>query len=72
MGMYEGWSRAHNEGVPDRTPIKYKWGSVKERITEEEFHELNALVDSAPEWAGAQDDPRYLRWQELDKKVHLY
>lgn len=68
MGVYGAWSEKNRAGIPDQMPMRYKWHSVKDKITEDEFFELNALVDNSMNWKG-EDDPDYLRWKELDKKA---
>jgi hypothetical protein len=55
------------EGLQEDIPTRYTREQA-ERLSDEEFEELNALVDVFPQFAA--DDARRERWQELDNKVH--
>lgn len=71
MVSFNGFRERNMAGIPDQMPIKYKWSQVKDKISEEEFEELNNLVENSMNWAG-ENDPDYIRWKELDKKAWPY
>ncbi len=54
--------------LPDNLFIKYTREQVAENLTDQELDELNSLVDQSPNFTG-EDDPRYVRWLELDNKA---
>jgi hypothetical protein len=55
-------------GMPDHLPIRPASRERYPSLTDEEYIELCDLVEGFPNFFG-EDDPKYKRWYELQKKA---